>query len=118
MRHSVVSLVFTLIVALALMACGSNSGLSSTDPITPEEIFARVSPSVVFIQTPIGSGSGVLFEDGYVVTNAHVVWPYQKVRVVFPDGSEYLDAPVLKSDSMYDLASLDRLKPPPTLCPF
>ena len=37
-------------------------------------------------------------EGGYVLTNAHVVWPTQDVRVVFLNGSEHLDAPVLKFD--------------------
>ncbi len=79
-------------------------------PLTPARIFARVSPSVAFIQTPIGSGSGVLIEGGYVVTNAHVVWPYDEVRVVFPDGSEHSEASVLNSDLMGDLAVIGPLE--------
>ena len=71
---------------------------------TPAQIFTRVSPSVAFIQTPVGSGSGVLIQDGYVVTNAHVVWPFQEVRIVFSDGTEYLDTPVANWDLMGDLA--------------
>ncbi len=51
----------------------------------------------------------MLIEDGYVVTNAHVVWPFQSVRVVFSDGSEYLDAPVLNWGLMADLAVLGPL---------
>jgi len=57
-------------------------------------------------------------EGGYVLTNAHVVWPLQDVRVVFLDGSEHLDAPVLKWDLMGNLAvigSLDTDIPPLTL---
>lgn len=73
-------------------------------PLSAADIFAFVSPSVAFIETPAGTGSGVLIEDGYVVTNAHVVWPFQKVRVVFSDGSEHLDAPVLNWDLLGDLA--------------
>jgi hypothetical protein len=74
------------------------------------EIFARVSPSVAFIETPAGSGSGVLIEDGYVVTNAHVVWPFREVRVVFPDGSEHTGAPVLNWDLLGDLAVIGPLE--------
>ena len=73
-------------------------------PLTAAQVFERVSPSVAFIQTPIGVGSGALIEGGYVVTNAHVVWPFQNVRVVFPDGTEYSNAPVLNWDLMGDLA--------------
>ena len=65
-----------------------------------------MSPSIAFIETRAGSGSGVLIDDGYIVTNAHVVWPFNAVRVVFPDGSEFLDVPVHGSDLMADLAVL------------
>jgi hypothetical protein len=50
-----------------------------------------------------------LIEGGYVLTNAHVVWPFDEVRVVFPDGSEHLDAPVLNWDLMGDLAVIGPL---------
>jgi S1-C subfamily serine protease len=72
-------------------------------------VFARVFPSVAFIETPAFTGSGVLIEGGYVVTNAHVVWPFGKVRVVFPDGREFLDAPVLGSGLLDDLAVIGPL---------
>ncbi len=70
----------------------------------PAEIFNQVSPSIAFVDTEAGSGSGVLIEGNYVVTNAHVVWPFETVRVVFPDGSEFDEAPVLNWDLMGDLA--------------
>ena len=44
-----------------------------------------------------------------MVTNAHVVWPYQNARIVFPDGTEHLDVPVLNSDLTGDLAALGPL---------
>ena len=72
--------------------------------LSPAEVFGRVSPSLAFIDTPTGTGSGVLIEGGYVITNAHVVWPFEEVRVVFPNGSEFPDAPVLSWDFMADLA--------------
>ncbi|MCI0395185.1 MAG: serine protease [Chloroflexi bacterium] len=73
-------------------------------PLDPAEIFDRVSPSIVFIETPVWSGSGVLIEGGYILTNAHVVWPFDQVRVVFPDGTEHPEAPVVDWDLMVDLA--------------
>ncbi|MEW5989663.1 MAG: serine protease, partial [Chloroflexota bacterium] len=73
-------------------------------PMSSAAIFDQVSPAIAFIETPAGTGSGLLIEGGYVVTNAHVVWPFQEVRVVFPDGSEYQQAPVLKWNLMADLA--------------
>ena len=81
----------------------------TASPLSAAQVFARVSPSVAFIETPAFTGSGVLIDGGYVVTNAHVVWPFGKVRVVFPDGSEFLDAPVLDSDLLDDLAVIGPL---------
>jgi S1-C subfamily serine protease len=60
----------------------------------------------VFIQTPAGTGSGALLDGGHVLTNAHVVWPYDKARVVLPDGTERLNVPVLNWDLVADLAIL------------
>ena len=48
--------------------------------------------------------AGVLIQGGYLLTNAHVVWPFSAVRVVFPDGSEYVDTPVVGWDLIADLA--------------
>ncbi len=62
-------------------------------------------PSVAYIDTPSGSGTGFLVEGGYVVTNHHVVWPYEEARVVFPDGTELL-APVAGWDPMSDITVL------------
>ena len=63
-------------------------------PLSAADVYARVAPSVPFIQTPSGSGSGVLIDGGYVVTNYHVVWPYEAVEVVFPGGRESQIVPV------------------------
>jgi phosphonate transport system substrate-binding protein len=79
------------------------------EPLTVAEIFARVSPAVVFVDTPAGTASGILIEDGYVVTNAHAVWPFRRVRVVFSDGTEYASAPVLNWDLLADLAVIGPL---------
>ena len=75
-------------------------------PLTAAEIFARVSPSIVFIESPTATGSGTLLRGGYVLTNAHVVWPFDRVRVVLSDGSEHLDVPLARWDLLADLALL------------
>lgn len=75
-------------------------------PLSPSQIFDLISPSVAFIETEVGTGSGLLTADQYVITNAHVAWPYESVRVVFPDGSEFLDVPVVSWDLLGDLALL------------
>ena len=74
--------------------------------ISASELYERVSPGVAHIVTPAGKGGGVLIEDGYLVTNYRVVWPYETVLVVFPDGTEVEDVPVLGWDPMADLAVL------------
>ncbi len=77
--------------------------------LEPAQIFEQVSPAVAFVDTPVGSGSGVLVEGKYVLTNAHVVWPFESVRLVFPDGSEFMDAPVFNVDLLVDLAVIGPL---------
>ncbi|MCB0157117.1 MAG: trypsin-like peptidase domain-containing protein [Caldilineaceae bacterium] len=69
-------------------------------------IFDAISPSVAFINTPMSTGSGVLIDHGYLLTNAHVVWPFEAVRVVFPNGEEHADVPVVGWDMTADLALL------------
>lgn len=75
-------------------------------PLSAEEIFNEIGPSVVFIETKSATGSGLLFDQGYIVTNAHVIWPYEEVRVVFPDGTEHEKVPVVNWDLLGDLAIL------------
>ena len=67
----------------------------------------RVVPSVVRIR--IGDsdvGSGFVVEGSYIVTAAHVVWPYTIADVVFENGVEHKDVPVVSSDHLADLAFL------------
>ena len=74
--------------------------------MSPAEVYALISPSVPFVETVAATGSGVLIEGGYVVTSYHVVWPYESVQVVFPDGTELENVPVVGWDPMADLAVL------------
>ena len=75
-------------------------------PLSPAQIFDRIAPSIAFIQTDAGTGSGVLIDGGYVVTNAHVVWPYNAARVVFKNGEEFTDVRIVAQDTLMDLAIL------------
>ena len=74
---------------------------------SPDEIFAAFSPSIAFIETPTGTGSGILIGDGQIVTNAHVVWPFDQVRVIFPNGEEFPRAAVVGLDLMADIAVIE-----------
>lgn len=87
-------------------------------PLKPSEIFDRVSPAIAYIETELGTGSGVLLADGYILTNAHVVWPQETARVSFSDGSEHEDVPVVNWDLIGDLTVLGPIEtdlPPLTL---
>ncbi len=71
-------------------------------------VSAAVSPAVVHIAVSgvqgTGSGSGVVLrEDGYVLTNAHVVEGAAEVDVTLPDGTVH-SAEVVGADTASDLA--------------
>jgi serine protease Do len=69
-------------------------------------IAKSVSPAIVRIEVAGGKdgGSGILVrDDGYVVTNAHVVDKAQDIDVVLADGTS-LPARVVGSDSLTDVA--------------
>ena len=76
--------------------------------LTISEIAAKVTPSVVAIQTTTTTGKGlgtgiIISEDGYIATNSHVIETANEVSVVLSDGSEY-EASVIGKDSLSDLA--------------
>ncbi|GAB3236045.1 trypsin-like peptidase domain-containing protein [Glycomyces halotolerans] len=79
----------------------------SVDPgagMTYTDIVDEVSPSVVTIVTGSAEGSGVVYsEDGYIVTNNHVVSRADTVEVRFSDGTVER-AEVLATDATQDLA--------------
>jgi hypothetical protein len=83
-------------------------------PLAPAAIFERVAPSIVYIETPFSSGSAILIEGNYLLTNAHVVWPYAEVRAVLPDGAEFEAVPLQGWDLMLDIAVLGPLEGAPT----
>lgn len=77
---------------------------------TATELFEKVSPSVVVVRTydakgkDMMLGSGVVWEDGVVVTNCHVVKEAVTMQVERQD-SKYL-ATLLQSDWDRDICSL------------
>ena len=80
-----------------------------------QSIYERVGDSVVYIQNGNSQGSGFVYrEDGYLVTNEHVVSDQETVQVTFTDG-ETLNAEVIGTDPYTDLAVLkvdrDGLRP-------
>lgn len=55
--------------------------------LEPPEIYRKVSPAVVSIETDTGTGSGSIIDpNGLILTNAHVVRDAQTIRVILSDG--------------------------------
>jgi hypothetical protein len=77
-----------------------------------EALLDCVGPSLAYVQTPSATGSGVLLDGGYVVTNAHVVDPYERADLTFPDGTTRYDVPVVGIDALADIAVLGPLEHP------
>lgn len=126
--------IFAAILLISIVACTSQAAVSTptavptatatetpspsptaipTDTPTPtpavlgsNEVFDMISPAVGYVDTPTGSGSSLLIDGGYIVTNYHVVWPFDKARIVFPNGEEFLDVPVINWDPLSDMAVL------------
>ena len=96
------------------VADGSDGGASSTTAITPKPdevlsakaVLARLRGSVALLDTPIASGSAVLTEGGYLVTNAHVVEPFDVVDVTFEGEDAKRDVAVVGVDLSADIAVL------------
>jgi S1-C subfamily serine protease len=70
------------------------------------ELRRCLGPSMVFIATDFGTGSGVLIDGGYVVTNVHVVDPFGAADVTFTDGERHEDVQVVGIDAFTDIAVL------------
>lgn len=70
------------------------------------ELRACLADVLVYVETPLASGSGVLLADGHIVTNAHVVDPYRHVDLVFDGGERFEHVEVLGVDAYADIAVL------------
>ena len=84
-----------------------------------QDVFQEVSPTVAYISSAslrldetgqeviaIGSGSGVIIsEDGYIITNYHVIADAIRIEVVLADGRR-ADADVAAASAFDDLALL------------
>lgn len=95
-----------------------SAGLPEGTARIPSQIYAENADSVVSITCTIsleddygfGEGTGyasgfILREDGYVVTNSHVVEDATSLTVTLNDGTEY-EAQVVGADADYEIAVL------------
>lgn len=84
-----------------------------TGLLTPAGAAKQVLPSIVnlygytnTVLSPYNEASGVIIsEDGYIVTNAHVLDEIKRVKAKLNDGSEY-EAEIIGIDTKTDLAVL------------
>ena len=84
--------------------------------LTPAGIYKKCAPSVVGIVTygssATAQGSGIILsEQGYIITNAHVVSGGEQFEVVLQNGDSY-NATLIGADNQSDLAMLKMLDPP------
>ena len=80
------------------------------EPLTIQEIYRKVNPSVVSVITRMGHssavGTGVIFtEDGYILTNHHVVEGGSECVILLENGYSY-DAQYVAGNEANDLAVL------------
>ncbi len=72
----------------------------------PASLVAELlGPSVVRIETDFGLGSGVIYRDGYILTNNHVIEDAERLNVQLSTGENF-DAELVGSDASKDLAVL------------
>src|SRR3954447_22211009 len=75
--------------------------------LTPHDVYQSAKDSVAYITTNSGTGSGfVVSEDGYIVTNAHVVENNGGTIKAKVGGGKQLDAKLVGQDPSTDLALL------------
>lgn len=80
------------------------------DSSTVSAVASRAIPSIVTVEVSgffgTGGGSGVVYgDDGYIVTNSHVVASSSSIAIVFSDGARF-PAEVIGADPLTDLAVL------------
>ena len=83
---------------------------TQTEELTLPEIYRKVIPSVVSVtadtQSGTSSGTGIIMsEDGYIITNCHVISGGESITVLLTSGEE-LAATLVGADETSDLAVL------------
>ena len=97
----------------AVATADTSPGAESTAPraatpsgVEPAADVARIlGPSVVQVETNLGQGSGVVYDDGLLLTNHHVITGADQVRIRTADGL-VIPVEVLGSDPRNDIAVL------------
>lgn len=74
------------------------------DPTNLPDLVDSVKDGVVTVYTNLGFGTGFVYtDDGYIITNFHVIDGVKKITVICTDGRE-LDAKLIDGDELSDVA--------------
>lgn len=96
----------TGVTSVALGVGRSDSFCTGVDAARPAGgILDCLGPSTGYVETPLGSGSALVLDGGYLLTNAHVVDPFGVVTVTIGEES-HEDVPVVGVDQFADIAVL------------
>jgi putative serine protease PepD len=119
--------VVAVVAVVAVAVAGGAGGGAAAAPVSTtvsglQQRFVRVvrtvSPQVVEVQTPVGLGSGVVFDArGDIVTNAHVVGDAHRFAVRLMGGEKH-PATLVGSDPSHDLAVIRLVAARPTPAKF
>ncbi len=105
---------------LTILNSGADGNVASFVEGSVADVVEKVSQSVVSILTEVktvsyfgyastgqAAGTGVIVtEDGYILTNKHVIDGASKISVVLDDGTTYTDVEVATVDPLNDVAFL------------
>lgn len=109
----VVAMVATAVAITAARGGGSAADTCPRAEGRPSKLRTCLGDSLAYIETSISTGTGILIDDGYVVTNANVIDPFERVDLRFEgfDGRTFRDVPVVGVDAFSDLAVLGPIDP-------
>ena len=105
-------LTVAVLCALPLLVCVSRPLVAQQQDsertlLSTSDIASRVTPSVVTLTTPTGTGSGVIVDaSGVLITSLHVIQGDIEVAVELANGDVYDDVAVVDVDERRDLVLL------------
>lgn len=106
LRMLAASLCFGLLVG-TFAACGAKEEKSDPPFSCPDGPFECARKSVIYIETDLGMGSGVAYDErGHIITNYHVIAHSSWIEVVPPDGNRIDEVSVVGFDRQADVAVL------------
>lgn len=81
------------------------------------DVYRSISNSIVYLEGEGSSGSGIVIDGGWILTNAHVVQRFEEINVGRADGVPLGAYPVYGTDWVFDIALVGPVDDP-LLVPF